>query len=557
MELIERAGYLSTLQSQLKKTVDGEGHCFFICGEAGLGKTSLVNLFCREHESDCKIYRGTCDALFAPRPMAPLYDIAWQISNNFWVDSKTIEDRAGLFAKFLQEITSQEKQVLLIFEDIHWADEATLDFIKFFTRRITRTKCLFLLTYRDNEIHAQHPLRNIMGELIPGTFTRLLLAPLSKPTVEKLAAEKGYKGEDVYSISGGNPFYVNEILASYSTGVPDNIKDAVLSVYNRLPGNTKEIWDIMSVLPTGLEAKYLEKIAPQYEAAIEYCLNMRILVMNDDVFLFKHELYRRTIEESLSPFKRIAHHKKILELLRNSFEETNQTERIIHHAKNANDYDTVLHYAPIGAKQAAMVGAHTQAARLYYTALEYYQGSDKELLLQFYEAYAYECYLTNQIKEAIIYQGKALGIWKAKNDKEKIGNCLRFLSRLWWFEGDRKQATKFAAEAIEILEDQPPSKIKAMAFSNMSQLNMLSDEVESCLYWGEKAVALSREVNDEEIVSHALNNMGSILTHKQAEKEKGLEMLQHGLDIALRNGYHEHVARAYTNLGSNLVVVKD
>jgi DNA-binding CsgD family transcriptional regulator len=557
MELIERAEFFASLESQFKKTAGGQGHCVFICGEAGIGKTSLVKSFCQSHKGNCQIYTGLCDALFTPRPLAPLYDIAGQISGNLWEISKTIEDRADLFTRFFQELSSQKEPIILVFEDIHWADEATLDFIKFFARRITRTSCLFLLTYRDNEIHSQHPLRNVLGELTPGSFTRLLLRTLSKQAVEKLAQEKGYKGEDVYSISGGNPFYVNEILASYSPGIPDNIKDSILFVYNRQDDKTKNIWQILSVLPTGLEIKYLEKIEPQFETAIENSLSSGILILHGGQLLFKHELYRRTIEESLSPLKRITLNKRILDLFRTNFEENRQIERIIHHAKNANEYELVVHYAPLGAKLAASVGAHIEASKLYLSAIEYYQGNDKDVLIQFYEAYAYECYLTNQIKEAIIYTGKLLNSWKHKNDLEKVGNSLRFLSRLWWFEGNRNQSEKFGFEAIEVLDTQPDSGIKAMAFSNMSQLKMLSDQPVECLYWGEKAIALARELNDEETLSHALNNVGAVQVFRQPTKEKGIQLLQQSLSIALKNSYHEHAARAYTNLSSVEVKIKD
>jgi tetratricopeptide (TPR) repeat protein len=146
----------------------------------------------------------------------------------------------------------------------------------------------------------------------------------------------------------------------------------------------------------------------------------------------------------------VALNKKILDLFRESFEKHGEIERLIHHAKNANEYDGVVHYAPLAAKQAASVGAHIEASKLYLSAIEYYQGNDKGILIQFYEWYAYECYLTNQIKEAIIYTGKAMQIWKEKNDIEKTGNCLRFLSRLWWFEGNRKNAESLAEQAVEM-----------------------------------------------------------------------------------------------------------
>ncbi|MES1221527.1 MAG: AAA family ATPase [Bacteroidota bacterium] len=557
MELIERAGFLSLLQERFLAVTQGEGHCVFVGGEAGIGKTSLVKAFAKDLKGTAKIYQGTCDALFTPRPLAPLHDILLQLRNGLWKETTGITERTELFTSFFQELINQKEPALIVFEDIHWADEATLDFIKFFARRITLLHCLFICTYRDNEIHSQHSLRNVLGHLPPDSFTRVQLPLLSREAVEKMAAEKGYRGEDVYSISGGNPFYVNEILASYSTGVPDNIKDAVLSVFNKQEGKTRRVWELMSVMPAGFEIKYLEKMEPLYAGSIEQCLASQILVIKDGLIRFKHELYRRTIEESLSPLLRVALNKKILHLFHESFEQNHEIERIVHHAKNANEYDPVVHYAPLAAKQAALVGAHIEASKLYLTAIEYYQGNDKTLLVQLYESYAYECYLINQVSEAIIYTGKALNIWKEKNDTEKTGNSLRFLSRLWWFAGNRKNAETFAEQAIKILDDQPSSAAKAMAYSNMSQLKMLSDEAEKCIFWGEKAISIATELNNEEILSHALNNVGTVQTKIPLFKQKGFELLQHSLDIALKNSYHEHVARAYTNIGSSAVSMKE
>jgi len=557
MELIERAGFLTLLQTKLETIAEGEGHCILVSGEAGIGKTSLVKAFCKENSDTSKIYQGTCDALFTPRPLAPLYDILWQFGSDSWETSGNLADRAGLFSRFFQELSDRKGLTLIVFEDIHWADEATLDFIKFLARRISQVRCLFILTCRDDEIQSHHPVRNLLGQLSPDSFTRLSLTPLSRQAVEKMAGEKGYRGEDVYSISGGNPFYVNEILASYSPGVPDNIKDSILSVFNRQDERTRQVWEILSVLPTGFEVKYLEEIEPLYPSAVAKCLEAKILFLKEGRISFKHELYRRTIETSLSPFVRIALNRRILELFREKFEKENEIERIIHHAKNANEYDLVVHYAPLAAVQAACVGAHVEASKLYLSAIEYYQGMDKDRLVQFYECYAYECYLTNKIKEAIIYQGRALNIWKEKKDMEKTGNAMWFLSRLWWFDGNRRQAETYAGQAIEVLANQPSSRAKAMAFSNMSQLKMLADQTVECIHWGEKAIAIAKEINSEEVLCHALNNVGTVQRMIPAYKQKGTDLLQQSLDLALKNSWHEHAARAYTNLGSGSVKIKD
>ena len=173
MELIERAGFLASLQTKFDNVTKGEGHCVLIGGEAGIGKTSLIKAFCNSKKNDYKIYQGTCDALFTPRPLAPFYDIVWQMEGETWENIVNITDRSRLFAGFLHKLENQKQTIIIVFEDIHWADEATLDFIKFLARRITQFRCLFILTYRDNEIHSSHPLRNVLGQLAPGLFTRL------------------------------------------------------------------------------------------------------------------------------------------------------------------------------------------------------------------------------------------------------------------------------------------------------------------------------------------------------------------------------------------------
>ena len=557
MDLIERAGPLTLLQAKFDGIADGEGHCVLVSGEAGIGKTALIRAFCQHQKAAASIYLGTCDALFTPRPLAPLYDIIWQIWGDEWKKETTVEDRVTLFTQFFHRLGSRQGTTILVFEDIHWADEATLDFIKFLARRITRIRCLFILTYRDDEVHALHPLRDLLGQLPTHSFTRLAPAPLSMEAVGRLASEKGYNGQDVYSISGGNPFYVNEILASYSPGIPENIKDSILSVYHRLDEKTKRLWEILSVQPTGFELEFLGQLAPDYDASLAPCLEAKIIVLKENKLFFKHELYRRTIETALSPFLRIALHKMILQRFIHHFERDGAIYRIIHHAKNANEHELVVRFAPIAARQAASLGAHVEASRLYFSAIEYYQHDDKGTLAGFYESYAYECYLTGRIKEAIVYQTRASAIRKEKGDIEKRGHTLWFLSRLWWFDGNRRQAETHAQQAIDLLSDRPPSGTKAMAFSNMSQLKMLSDKAVECIFWGDKAIRMANELDDQDTLCHALNNVGTVQMRIPGNKQKGIDLLEQSLYIALNNGFQEHAARAYTNLASDGVRIKD
>jgi len=555
MELLERESYFSSLQSQFERTRD-EGCCVFITGEAGIGKTSLVQQFCRRIRSKSAIYSGTCDALFTPSPLAPLHDIAWQMGNNLPDDIRNTEDRSVLFAKFFQTIANHEWPVIILFEDIHWADAATLDFIKFFTRRISQTHCLFLCTFRDNEVHSQHALKNLPGELSPDSYLQLTLAPFSKKIVEQLAEERGYNGDDVYRLTGGNPFYVHEILASYSQGVPQKIKDSILSVYNRHEENTKHIWELLSIIPNYFEIVYLKEMFPSYHAAIEHSLECGILIKKDGFIFFKHELYRRTIESSLAESKRVSLNKSILQHFLIKFEESGQIARIVHHAKHAHVNRLVKKYAPIAARQASSVGAHTEACKLYFTAIKYCGEMDHAELPSLHEAYAYECYLTGKIKEAIAHQQKALELYKGRRGAEKKGNCTRFLSKLWWFDGNRKLAEYFGREAIYLLDKLPSSKAKAMAYSNMAHLKMQSDETAECIYWGKKAIVTAKEVFDESTIADVLNSLGTALMLNDSSRSRGEAFLHESLQFALKNSSHEVVANAYSSIGTNALTIK-
>ena len=553
MALIEREDLLNVLTEKFSSISQADGHCILISGESGIGKTSLIKEFSKILNNESRLYIGRCDSLFTPRPLAPIYDIALQMGSDIWEENDYEGDRARLFNKFLNNIINHEVPVVIVFEDIHWADEATLDFIKFLARRISNLHCLFVLTYRDNEVHAHHPLKNVLGELSADTVTRVQIPPLSRQAVENLANKKGFDGADVYKITGGNPFYVSEILASYSDGIPQNVSDSILSVYNHLNNDAKKVWQILSVAPSSFEIKYLKKILPFFATAIESCLDRRILIMEEGKIYFKHELFRRTVEASLSSFMKSALNKRILELLLKCFEKDNEIERIIHYAKNANENDLIVKYAPLAAKKAAHLGSHFESCKLYLLSIKNYQGNDYRLINQLYESYAYECYLTNQIVEAIIYMEKLLFSWTEKKKNEEIGNCLRFLSRLWWFNGSKFKAELYAHQSIKVLENEPASRVKAMSYSNMSQLKMLSGEFDECIFWGQKAINMAFNLSDDEILCHALNNIGSVQMGQLITNQKGLDLLKQSLEIALKNAYDEHASRAYINLVNGAV----
>jgi predicted ATPase len=227
MKLLERSEYLEHLRSAFGQVVLGSGFNVFIAGEAGIGKTALVREFLAELESPYLLLEGYCDSLYAARPLGPLFDIAPQMGELFVQLLKENPNRTQIFPAALEGIDNQSKPVILLIEDIHWADGATMDFVRFLSRRVRQVQCLFILTLRDNELPHAHPYTRLLGDLPPTDYQKLVLTPLSRKTVATLADAAGRSGDEVYHLTAGVPYYVSEVLASYHRGVPETVRDSI------------------------------------------------------------------------------------------------------------------------------------------------------------------------------------------------------------------------------------------------------------------------------------------------------------------------------------------
>ena len=189
--LLERDAYLHTLDDLLCQVQEGPGRIALVSGEAGIGKTSLVECFLERRQAEMRVLSGACEALFTPRALGPLYDIAYQTPAPILPLLESTGNRAALFAAVLADLTQASLPTVLVIEDIHWADEATLDLIKFLARRIHHTSTLLVLTYRDDELSKDHPLRLVLGDLPVRDVTRLWLPPLS----ERCGSDPGPAGQ--------------------------------------------------------------------------------------------------------------------------------------------------------------------------------------------------------------------------------------------------------------------------------------------------------------------------------------------------------------------------
>lgn len=546
-DLLERDEALALLAGALADVPTRGGCVVAISGEAGLGKSALVRRF-TAGQRGARVLLGACDALFAPHPLGPLRDVARQTGGALLSALAIGSPREQVFAAALDELDAGPTTILVV-EDVHWADEATLDFLKHVGRRIARLRAVLVITFRDDAVDARHPLRFVLGDLSRDVLRRIELEPLSSAAVASLARRAGRPASDLHATTGGNPFFVTEALAAAGDRTPASIRDAVLARLSGLSPTARELADVASIVPGRVEAALLREVALGAAPELEACARTGMVVGDDGSLSFRHEYARRAVEDSLPPLRRRELHARVLACLA-ARPGGSAPARLVHHADGAGDADAVLRYAPSAAAQAASLGAHREAAKHYEAALRHGARLAPRERADLLDRVGYEHYLTSDSAAGHAARVEALALWRSLGDRLREGDCLRWLSRLEWFLGRKQDADRHAAEAVERLEPLGPTRELAMACSNRSQLHMLANENAEAIDWGRRAVALAERLGDDEVLSHALNNVGSA---RFGESDDGFAELERSLGIALERGYGEHAARAYTNLSTSAI----
>ena len=555
MLLLERDKQLAQLTRWHEVSATREGSVVLVTGEAGIGKTAVVSEFIRRRGDAIRVLWGACDPLSTPQPLGPLADVSRQVGGALLEAMAQGTNRERIFAATVDVLERSGKPVVLVMEDMHWADDATLDLMKYLGRRIGRTRALLIATYRTDEIHARHPLQVAVG-LLPGeTVKRLTLTALSEAAVAELAQTLGRPAAGLYAATGGNPFYLTELLAAPPGEVPSSVRDAVIARVARLSPEARRVAELVAAVPGHTEPWMIQAVLQASDAAVEECALSGMMRNADDSLAFRHELSRRAVESSLTPSQARSLHQQILQALRSKDRREASESRLVHHAVRAADVTALLEFAPSAAERSAGVGAHHEAIAYYRTALRHAEQMPPAMRGNLLDSLAYECFLTSEIEQAIDAQRAALAIWRSSADARRAGDTMRSLSRLHWVRGRGDEAHRYGAEAVAALEPLGPGDELAMAYSNLAQLAMLASQETEAVEWGERAIALARRLGNQEILAHALSNVGAART--RATGDPGWREMEHSLELSLRCGLQEHVARAYTNLAATAIAHRD
>jgi DNA-binding CsgD family transcriptional regulator/tetratricopeptide (TPR) repeat protein len=542
--LLERSQSLVTLGEALKTVRESSrGRLLVVGGEAGVGKTVLLRQFCDRNSDSSRVLWGACDALITPRPLGPFADIA-QVTGGELQELVVSGAKPHQVATALLHELVARRPTVVVLEDVHWADEATLDVLRLLGRRVGGVPALVLASYRDDELERMHPLRILLGELGAGeTIARLKLHPLSPEAVASLAGP-GVDADALYRKTGGNPFFVTEALASGGAEIPSTIRDAVLARCARVSAGARTLLDAVAVVPSDVEFWLLEALVEETDR-LDECLASGMLTSARGGVAFRHELARLSVEESLAPTRKLALHRKALAALAEPTTGTPDPARLAHHAEAAGEAEKVLRFAPEAADRAASLGAHREAAAHYGRALRFGDRLLPQERAEMLARRSHECYITDQYDEAIAAIRHAIAIHRELGDRRSEGDALRSLAQVLWSAGSTVEAEDVAREAVTLLARLPPGRELAMAYGVLASRCMNADDFPEALAWGPRALDLGTRLGEVEIVAHALNTIGT--TKFLAGTEDGLEKLEGSLEFAEREGLDEQVSRAYAN----------
>jgi DNA-binding CsgD family transcriptional regulator/tetratricopeptide (TPR) repeat protein len=554
MELLEREASFEALQDCLAEARAGRGRVALVYGEAGIGKSALVDRFCALHQRDARVLRGACDALSTPRVLGPLLDMAPQAGGPLEDLAREGGGREVLFTAFLDALDVPASSVAVI-EDAHWADDATLDLVKFVARRLTRRRALVIVTYRDDEVGSAHPLRVVLGDLATtGALRRVQLAPLSHSAVSQLAAGHDIDAERLYERTAGNPFYVTEALAVPAAEVPPTVRDAVLARAARLSGDARAVLDAAAVVPARVERWLLTGLTGARPADVDACVTAGTLRPDGDGLAFRHELARLAVEAAVAPARRTALHHRIVELLLDPSRVVDPA-RIAAHADQAGDADTVLAHAPTAGARAAQLGAHREAAAHYGRALRHADGLAAAERAALLERYAEECSLTDRVSDAVDAQREAVALWRETGDRLRAGAALSALARNLWNAGRNADCDEALDAAIETLDAFPAGPELALAYATRATMRMLARELSGAISWGARAIELAERVGEREALARALNSVGC--AQLLSGDAGGRATLERSVAVGREAGSDHYVGVGLSNLGTGLGEVRD
>ncbi|MBX9245264.1 AAA family ATPase [Actinotalea ferrariae] len=551
--LMEREHALRALADALDDVRDGRGRVVLVSGEAGIGKTSLVEHFLARLPGDVRVLRGAAEDLVTPRPLGPLREMfaAASVAGGSGVPSG-LSDHDAVVDRILAETRPDPPArtappVVMVVEDAHWADEATLDVVRYVGRRVAPLALLLVVTMRPGDLADDHPLRRVLGALVGPEVVRVELEVLSPTAVGAMAAARGLDVGRVAGL-GGNPFYITEVLRHPSADVPATVRDAVGGQVGRLSPATRSVLELVSVIPRSADVDLLDAIVDRALTCLEPAERSGLVRVDGARVAFRHELARRAVESMVPRGRRLHLSRRVLaELERRGADPS----LLLHHASTAQDPAAIARWAPAATRSAAQGEAHREtvsASRLALARPELLDDGDRA---QMHRLQAQALYALNQFTEAAAQADAAVACHAGPRGgvppAPALAEALLLAARMQTMIGRPEPSRELALRAERVLEPVGPTPALAAAHELLANLDVIVGDGDGAVSHGERAVRLAAVTDAPDVGARATVSVA--MARIAAGDLAGLDVLRGSVTELGRLGCHEHQARAASTLG--------
>jgi DNA-binding CsgD family transcriptional regulator len=499
--LLEREPQLDRLAAAMASAEAGDGSMLLVRGEAGIGKSSLVAHFARAQPGRALL--GVCDPLGTPQALGPFLELAGDLDATLPARLRSSSAPGPLLFEALSAAPR-----LLTLEDVHWADQATLDVLRYLGRRVTRIPTLVVATFRPEDAPPGSPLSVLLGDLAtaPGTH-RMELAPLSVAAIRVLA---GGDAELLHRRTGGNPFFVREVMAGGGVDVPATVRDAVMARASRLSAAARSALEAASVAgartPEARLVRLLDRDGtPRW--AVEEAMWSGFLERDAGLVRFRHELVRSAIADATGPERRQRLHAAMLALLREEAMGPDGDAVLAHHAEGSGDAAAVLAFAPPAAVRAAALSAHREAAALYGKALAVADAADQRARLT--EARADQLHLAGSLPDALAEHRTAAELWRRLGEAAPRARNLARVSYLSFLVGEYDAIEPAGDAAVACLAGLPPCPELAAVYDGRSRLSFMASDPAGAVRWAELAHSVAETLGDDRLLIEAAVTLGA------------------------------------------------
>jgi DNA-binding CsgD family transcriptional regulator/tetratricopeptide (TPR) repeat protein len=554
-ELLERAGDLAVLADATHDAAQRHGSVVLVEGDAGIGKSSLVRAWLEDPDLEARALLGWCDDLLTSRTYGPLRDVARTMGGAL-AEAVAASDTPAVMEAVHELLSSPLRPTALVLEDVHWADDATLDVVRFIGRRIARLPAVLVLTYRPDELDPDHALRGVLAALPSDAVHRVRPRPLTVRAIAELTVDTHLDVAEVLRLTGGNPLYVTEIVRHGGAELPASVADSVRAQLRGLSGDTQQAIGLLAVLPRAVPVADVAALAGSV-SAVAPAERQGLLVVADGAVGFRHELVRRAVLGSLPGAVRAQHHATVLDhLLATADPDADATAgpeaaAVLHHALEAGRADVVARVGPRVAQDAFNAGAHLQAAAHQEHILRYESLLEPHDLGWLLVERAWSLYNLHRFGEGRQNAERAIEVYEELGDVQMQCRMHLTRSRILYMANEVDAAFE-ALERAGTLLPGCEAYVEAEFLTNRLALLQLTDHNERVLADADEVQAAAEAVERPDLVAHVENYRG-LATAMLGDLPGGLDHLRRAERIASESGWIEAAARAHTNLVDLLV----